>query len=51
MTKDEQIKFLIDAIESIRDDFAPWYGENAIDMKDFANETLVEFKYAVPELK
>jgi len=43
MTKDEQIKFLADALRSIRDDHAPWHGEDAVNMMNEAHDALVEW--------
>lgn len=44
MTKDEQIKFLVSELEYIRDDYAPWYGEDAIEMMNAAHDALVDWK-------
>ena len=43
MTKDDQIKFLADALRSIRDDHAPWHGEDAVNMMNNAHDALVEW--------
>lgn len=40
MTKDEQIEFLVGELKSIRDDFAPWHGEDAVAMAEAAKEAL-----------
>lgn len=44
MTKDEQIKHLVAALESIRDDYPPWHGEDAIAMMNYAHDALVEWE-------
>ena len=43
MTKDEQIKLLVESLESIRDEFG-YYGEDATDMKEEAHNTLKEWR-------
>ena len=40
----EQVKHLVSALESIRDDHAPWLGEDAIDMMNNAHDALVDWE-------
>lgn len=52
MTKDDQIKHLTAALEAIRDDHAPWHGEDAVCMMNNAHDALVELEAALqPSIK
>ena len=40
----KQLNFLIGELESIRDDYSPWHGEDAINMMNAAHDALVELE-------
>ncbi|MCK5074113.1 MAG: hypothetical protein KAQ98_11855 [Bacteriovoracaceae bacterium] len=40
----KQVKHLVSALESIRDDHAPWHGEDAVDMMNNAHDALVDWE-------
>jgi len=41
---EKQVNMLVSALEHIRDDFAPWTGEDARGMMDAAHDALVEWE-------
>lgn len=48
MTRDQQIVYLIKALKSIRDDYAPYRGKGAVAMRLVAQDTLKDWKGTVP---
>jgi len=49
---DEQIAFLVEALEQLAsDEYHPWHGEDAIDMRDEAREVLRVWKAKVKQHK
>lgn len=44
MTKDEQITYLSSALIAIRDEYYPYHGENAVAIRGFAADTILQWQ-------